>query len=64
MPTLEEAMAMARLMHSEGFIYSEAYPVVRWRNNGWVETNDKQLFKLLDTAMLLMRLSDLYMMKG
>lgn len=50
---------MAETMHAEGFIFSEAYPVVRWKANGWPEV-DIFAFRLMDAYMKYRRLCDEY----
>jgi hypothetical protein len=44
--TKEELMVIADELIEEGYKFSEAYPIFRWRKLGWPE--DEEVFKIID----------------
>jgi hypothetical protein len=56
LPDLVEEIA--RFLHSEGYRYSEAYPIMKWERKGW--PTDPAFLKLVDGVLLILRNLDLY----
>lgn len=54
LPPLAEEVA--RRLHREGFSYAEAYPMWKWRKEGWPE--DAAFFKLVDGTIKVLRALD------
>lgn len=50
-PALVESVA--RRLVLEGYSYCEAYPVGRWKKEGWPE--DKRFFRLVDGCIKIIR---------
>ena len=57
---LGELVAMAQAMHDEGFTRSEAYPIKRWKKNGWPEVEGALAFKVMDAYLRLRQLEEEY----
>lgn len=60
MPTLEHLLIIAEEMFREGYTRSEAYPVFRWKKNGWPDINDRLAFKIMDAYLRLAHLKAEY----
>lgn len=54
----DELEAIAIALYEEGFLYSEAYPLRRWRAKGWPE--DSTVYKILDIYLKLFRAMEDY----
>lgn len=52
-PPFSELSRIADIIHDEGFRFSEAYPMAKWKKNGWSEINDKLSFKVIDAFISL-----------
>jgi hypothetical protein len=47
---------VARRLHREGYAHSEAYPIGRWKREGW--PTDKKFFDLVDACLKILRSLD------
>ena len=55
----EDLRALAVDIHSEGYFYSEAYPLKRWESNDWPDVGREE-YRVLDSYLSLFRLLDEY----
>ena len=56
----DELHEMAKDIHAEGFKSSEAYPISRWKKNGWPDIVDIRIFRILDSMIALLRSEEEY----
>jgi hypothetical protein len=56
LPSLVEEVA--RQLHRDGYRYSEAFPLGRWRSRSWPE--NRQFYELVDGCLKILRALESY----